>query len=161
MNGFKMRLSIVAVLPFLFLLGGCVGAIPVPQLPSEHVEFINESALQDVAKGGVAIKTVHERLGDPEYKFEDPQRWIYIVKRHRAGKLRVCGGVILPDGHGNSIEEGGCTKKTDKRVVTYLALTFETGQTTSASVTEGLKAGECGKSGFCRDDKGGVFFQSR
>ena len=160
-----MRLSIVAVLPFLFLLGGCVGAIPVPQLPSEHVEFINESALQDVAKGGVAIKTVHERLGDPKYEFEDPQRWVYLAKRHRAGKLRVCGGYIIPvpseSARGEAIDGGGCTDKTNKLVITYLILTFESGQTTFATVTEGLKAGKCGKSGFCRDDKGGVFFQAR
>ena len=162
---FKIALSVGWIL--LAIMGQGCAVIPVPQLPSEHVTNIENEEIELIQAGKTARDEIRHQLGNPDYSFDDGSRWVYVAKSHRAGKLRICGGMVNPvdvfialdqAGYGHEVEAvGGCSNKTNDRVITYLDIQFDSSSIVEERQMSTIKEGRCAKSNICRDESGAFY----
>jgi outer membrane protein assembly factor BamE (lipoprotein component of BamABCDE complex) len=162
------RTAHIAGLMLLAIAAQGCAVIPVPQLPNDHVTNISNEDIELIRPGETRREEISRQFGTPILSSADGSRWIYVSKSHRAGKVRVCGGMVNPidvfealdnGGYVNEIgAAGGCTKKTDNRVVTYLDISFDYSGIVRDSQLATVKDGKCADSNICRSEFGTVYF---
>lgn len=106
---------------------GCI-VLPIPQLPKNHVTNIADEQIEFIQSGETRREDIQRELGTPQHSLDDDLRWLYVVKSHRAGGVRLCGGMIDPisllDDPDHPEGVGGCTREKQARKVTYLDIEF-------------------------------------
>jgi len=132
--------------------------VPLPQPPSEHEILIEDTEIASIESGQSHRKDVYQRFGLPGFSFDGGSRWLFVTKSHRAGGVRVCGGALDPFSimdEPNDMDQwegsGGCSEKTDIRVLTYLDIEFDaTGIVVRSQLMVPQKDG-CDQPSICLD----------
>ena len=153
--GTTMRLRAINLVAISVVFQGCI-VVPLPQLPSEHATLIENTEIASIEPGQSHRKDVYQRFGLPGFSFDSGSRWLFLTKSHRAGGIRVCGGMLDPFSileEPNDVDEwegsGACSQKKDIRVLTYLDIEFDaTGIVVRNQLTVPMKGG-CDQSSIC------------
>lgn len=151
------RARTISLVAIAMIFQGCM-VLPVPQLPSEHATFIEDEKIASIEPGQSRRKDVYQQFGLPGKSYDGGSRWLFVTRSHRAGGVRVCGGILdpftvldNPNDSDNWEGAGGCSDKRNNRVVTYLDVEFDAAGSVKRSLLTTARKGGCDRSDICLD----------
>lgn len=152
-----MSVRAICLVAISMAFQGCI-VVPLPQPPSEHAVLIEVAEIASIEPGQSHRKDVYQRFGLPGFSFDGGSRWLFVTKSHRAGGVRVCGGVLDPFSvldAPNDMDQwegsGACSEKSDIRVHTYLDVEFDAAGIVVRSQLTLPQKGGCAQASVCLD----------
>ena len=114
------------------LLAGSAGCIAIPHpYPAQEITLIDSEQVSFIEAGMTHRDEIQETIGTPDYLRNEGSRWVYLMKFRQSGGVQWCGG----DVH-------SCTDKSDKKIRTYLVITFDDDGVVSTHHTASSKNNE-------------------